>query len=349
MIRGTLIIVLLLLSGCTHLKLRQKTLHQGRTLPDLQRQLVLDNLAQFACDPNTMAWHLIIAGGLVQVSDQGTASMLPGQIGAEVVPSAAVGRSILEQWNVDAVVESDDLQLLQLAYQKAVNPADPDRSLKRQVYEQVCEMSAEYHILLSREVAGEMIETLKIGAPAERAERIHAIGAKLDRLYRRVDELLESTEELPSPQGQALSSQAVDPMTELATVRREIVKLTATLANEPFIPGYTLERPQRGAAVIEQAESKVRSLVSLVTDLGDEPNPFAMNWLSAGCKRDVPKCACYVGRYKGCNGECYVWVEPEYAKTFRDFTLLILSLVPPDAQDVALPRLGMGAAFTPSL
>jgi hypothetical protein len=32
----------------------------------------------------------------------------------------------------------------------------------------------------------------------------------------------------------------------------------------------------------------------------------------------------------------------------RDFTLLILSLAPPDVQEMSMPRLGVGAAFSPS-
>ncbi len=343
MLRGVVIVMLLATCGCTHVKLQRKTLNQGSTLADLQYQQVLDNLAMFACDPDSIAWHVKISGGLVQVSDQGNLALLPGQIGAEVVPSVAAGRAILEQWNLDAVIESDDLELLQLAYQKAVNPADPDRSLKRQAFEKVCDLSATYHLLLSREVAGEMIETLKLGASPERDEKLSIIGEELQGLYKRMDELLAKVD---PQQPTALSLTAMQ--LELGMVRREIVKLTASVSNEPFIPGYSLERPQRSAAVLEQAEDKIKGLVTLVTDLGDEPNPFAMNWLSCGCKKDVPPCTCYVGHYKGCRGDCYVWVTPEYSKTLRDFTLLILSLVPPDAQDISLPKLGVGAAFTPS-
>ena len=100
--------------------------------------------------------------------------------------------------------------------------------------------------------------------------------------------------------------------------------------------------------MIEQAEGKIKSLVDLVTDRGEQPNPFATSWICHGCKGDVPRCACNVGHYKGCEGDCYVWVLPEHAKTLRDFTLIVLSLVPPDAQDVSLPRLGVGAVFAPT-
>ncbi len=100
--------------------------------------------------------------------------------------------------------------------------------------------------------------------------------------------------------------------------------------------------------MVEQAEDKIKALVDLVTERGREPNPFSVPWVSFGCKRDVPACACYVGRFHGCSGDCYAWVAPQQAKVLRDFVLVILSLVPPEAQEFNLPKLGVGAAFSPS-
>jgi len=45
-------------------------------------------------------------------------------------------------------------------------------------------------------------------------------------------------------------------------------------------------------------------------------------WFEVGCKRDVPKCACYVGR----SGDRCVWVEPEGREALTDFTLTVLKL-----------------------
>jgi hypothetical protein len=43
-----------------------------------------------------------------------------------------------------------------------------------------------------------------------------------------------------------------------------------------------------------------------------------------------------------------VWVLPGHEETFRDFILLLLSLVPPDQQDFAQQPTGSGAAFSPN-
>jgi hypothetical protein len=45
-------------------------------------------------------------------------------------------------------------------------------------------------------------------------------------------------------------------------------------------------------------------------------------WFSVGCKRDIPKTACYVGR----SGDCYAWVEPSGQEALTEFTLTVLKL-----------------------
>jgi hypothetical protein len=45
-------------------------------------------------------------------------------------------------------------------------------------------------------------------------------------------------------------------------------------------------------------------------------------WFHVGTWLDVPKDACYVGRY----GHCYVWVGPEGIDRLTEFTLTVLKL-----------------------
>jgi hypothetical protein len=45
-------------------------------------------------------------------------------------------------------------------------------------------------------------------------------------------------------------------------------------------------------------------------------------WYHVGCKKDVPKCALYVGHY----GDTYVWVMPEGVEGLTRFTMTILDL-----------------------
>jgi hypothetical protein len=49
-------------------------------------------------------------------------------------------------------------------------------------------------------------------------------------------------------------------------------------------------------------------------------------WYGVGGKKDVPKCACYVGHYSGCNGCTYVWVTPEGMNGLATFTMGALDL-----------------------
>src|SRR5690348_14753065 len=64
-------LVLLTSCGCTASRLGSRTISQAGTLSDLQYQQVLDNLAMFACSPDSLAWHVRVNGGLVQIADQG--------------------------------------------------------------------------------------------------------------------------------------------------------------------------------------------------------------------------------------------------------------------------------------
>jgi hypothetical protein len=346
--RGILIILLLALCGCTHIKLQRKTINQGSTLSEIQYQQVLDNLAMFACDPNSLAWHVKVTGGVVQVADQGTIAVVPAAVGsAQLAPNLAAGRNVLEQWNVDTVIESDDLELLHLAYQKAVNPNDADGEIKKRVYEKICELSSLHHIVLSRDVASAMIAALKSGESPDKSDKLTKIEARLAPFYNRLDELAQQNVE---SEPHATSAPAAPPNhSDLTATKQEIFRLTSSVCNQPFIVGDMRERPQHNLVLLEQTEGKIKALVDLVADEPDEPNQFSIPWIGCGAKKDVPRCACYVGHYRGCKGDCYVWVMPDRAKTLRDFTLVILSLVPPAAQDVSMPRLGVGAAFSPGL
>jgi hypothetical protein len=54
--------------------------------------------------------------------------------------------------------------------------------------------------------------------------------------------------------------------------------------------------------------------------LSDVPPP---GWFHVGGKKDVPKDACYVGRYK----YCYVWVTSDGMLDLSRFTVAVLAAV----------------------
>ena len=63
------IIGLACVTGCTTGRLRQRTINQGSTLPELQYQQVLDNLARFATNPSALPWHVNLREGTTQITD----------------------------------------------------------------------------------------------------------------------------------------------------------------------------------------------------------------------------------------------------------------------------------------
>src|SRR5262249_40550004 len=76
--RAVLLIGLLsLLSGCTHITLRNDTVRTTNTLADLQFQQVLDNVARFHDNPDTVPSFAVATAGTVSVLDTAGAGVSP--------------------------------------------------------------------------------------------------------------------------------------------------------------------------------------------------------------------------------------------------------------------------------
>ena len=334
-------------SGCGALGLRRQAIVQGSTVADIQYKQVLDNLAAFSCNPDGLAWHVKVTGGVVQVADQGS-GFLGANLGGPgaLTPNLGLQRNVLNQWNLDPVIEADDLELLEIAYRKALNPLDPDGSIKSDAYEKICDLANGFHITLTHEVANELLETMKQGAMGDKLARLERVHAELEKLYVEIDEL-------------SLTPQAFDQQKFLATggelpsksdfLKEEVIRLMHEVCHGSTEAIRAFHRPGRNAGLVEQAQDRIEALIKLIDDPKEgETNPFSVPWVCQGCKNEVPPCACLVGRYRGCYGECYVWVDAEHAAQFRDFVLIILALAPPDAQDAVTTPSGLGAANSPN-
>jgi hypothetical protein len=111
--------------GCTGARLRQRTVNQGNTLPELQYQQVLDNLAQFAVNPSALPWHMNLKEGTSQVTDSlsGGAAV---DIGPPVTwfPQLIGSRTVVAQWGMAPVIDPTELQLLRIAYRRALGFPD---------------------------------------------------------------------------------------------------------------------------------------------------------------------------------------------------------------------------------
>ena len=112
-------------TGCTSGRLRQRTVNQGGTLPALQYQQVLDNLAQFATNPSALPWHVNLREGTTQVTDSisGGAAL---DIGPPVTwfPQLLGSRTAVAQWGMSPVIDATELRLLRIAYRRACGIED---------------------------------------------------------------------------------------------------------------------------------------------------------------------------------------------------------------------------------
>lgn len=119
------------LTGCTSNRLRQRTVNQGATLPELQYQQVLDNLARFAANPSALPWHVNLREGTTQITDglSGGAAVDLGPP-TETLPQLFGSRTVVAQWGVTPVIDPTELRLLRIAYRRAHGlPEMPDPEL----------------------------------------------------------------------------------------------------------------------------------------------------------------------------------------------------------------------------
>ncbi len=118
-------------TGCTHRQLRNNTIGQASTLADIHQQQVLDNLAMFVSNSDSLPQFAYPDGGNNQLTDTGslTSTVAWKQAGfysANVNPT--VSRSANETWTLHPVNDPHKLVLMQCAYKKAVAGNDPSRA-----------------------------------------------------------------------------------------------------------------------------------------------------------------------------------------------------------------------------
>lgn len=117
------IVGLACVTGCsTTARLRQRMINQGSTLPELQYQQVLTNLAQFAVNPSALPWHVNFREGTSQVTDfvSGGALVDTGPFAPTLTQPQLIGsRTAVAQWGASPVIDATELRLLQIAYRRA--------------------------------------------------------------------------------------------------------------------------------------------------------------------------------------------------------------------------------------
>ena len=100
-------------TGCTAVRLGQRTMRQASTLPDLQYQQVLDNLARFVDDPAALPWHVNFREGTTQITDSaGAGAAVDLGPPSNTLPQLFGSRTVVVQWGMTPVIEHTALRLL---------------------------------------------------------------------------------------------------------------------------------------------------------------------------------------------------------------------------------------------
>jgi hypothetical protein len=135
MLRAVLFIGLLsLLSGCTHVTLRNDTVRTTNTLTDLYYQQVLDNLARFQDNPDTVPSFAVTTAGTVSILDTTGAGISPTYAPTLTLANQGGGalpiltllfpfsaqRAVTENWSVTPITDADNLRRLRCAYRLVV-------------------------------------------------------------------------------------------------------------------------------------------------------------------------------------------------------------------------------------
>ena len=114
----------------------------------------------------------------------------------------------------------------------------------------------------------------------------------------------------------------------LGTLKKVNDKITSTL--DPDIlksnPARPPDKPLYFIPVQDYATGLTKEVLRQVNDVQDTLVKIPAGWFGVGGKQDVPKDACFVGHYRGCRGDCYVWVCPAGRPGLAEFTLNVLKL-----------------------
>lgn len=127
-------LLMVCVSGCTHVWLRNNTGHVTSTLTDFYFRQILDNVARFQDNPGTVPSFAVVTAGTVSVSDQAGAGISPtysptltaAQQGGGALPILSLlfpfngQRNLSENWSLTPVTDADNLRRLRCAYRLLV-------------------------------------------------------------------------------------------------------------------------------------------------------------------------------------------------------------------------------------
>jgi hypothetical protein len=116
-------LVLFCSPGCLSRQLELTTRRTLSTLPDLNYQQVIDNLAAAASNPGVLPYLAVAGQGSVQVTDNGNSTLgLSVPLRAPALDGLALGasRNVTGTWSLGTITSPEKIRAMQALYQRAV-------------------------------------------------------------------------------------------------------------------------------------------------------------------------------------------------------------------------------------
>lgn len=120
-------------SGCTYHQLRKNTVGQAVTINELHQQQVLDNLAMFSTNPDSLPFFALPTQGTSEINDRGnfspvftwsrfaTAPFVGDVLLNTAQTTLTAERAAKQNWTLNPINDPRKLELMRCAYQHAVS------------------------------------------------------------------------------------------------------------------------------------------------------------------------------------------------------------------------------------
>ncbi len=117
------VLVLVFSGGCLNRQLELTTRRTVNTLPDLNYQQVMDNLAAVGSNPGLLPYLAVAGQGTIQVTDNGNSTFgltMPFRSPTSEVLGMGASRNITGTWNLGTITCPDKIRGMHAVYQRAI-------------------------------------------------------------------------------------------------------------------------------------------------------------------------------------------------------------------------------------
>jgi hypothetical protein len=308
-----LLLVLVVASGCTSVQLRNNTVRQVGTLTHLQHQVVLNNMAAYTCNPDAIPFQANLRIGATQIVDSASTSM--GRYIGEFTALLGLSRTAVNQWMTAPVTDEATLRLLRIAYRRSLGYEEDlytDDLANRFAHRFKMQIAAmpdmaveNAHMFARGPALPQLLD--RAGWKGETQPGFTGSDPSVNLWHKDTTDIISSNSDRIVQVGEVLTADNL-------TVAPLLTGGLPSLGPDEKTPRVVVATPYA---------TEIRRQVLSLNNYLLEIHP---GWFGLGQKRDVPKCACYVGHNRDCGCDRYVWVLPEGRREFEEFTLKILRI-----------------------